>query len=106
MIKEVKLKKTKKLKRNYKRKNNKKNSIYSKKLTKISTHQVSKKDDQKNNETKKSLQEGGSNNSKENFEVKRLTDIDYSQFSLTKYLNSNVDWGLCPGPPPMDCCIM
>jgi hypothetical protein len=50
---------------------------------------------------------GGSKEiSKEKFEVKRLSDIDYSQFSLSRYLDTNIDWGTSPGPPPTDCCIM
>ena len=85
MLKEYKFKRTKKIKKNgNKRKNNK-----MMKLSKTS-----------------SLQKGGNNNSKEKFEVKRLADIDYSQFSITKYLDTDIDWGSSPGPPPTDCCIL
>ena len=85
MIKQVKLKRTQKLnKKNGKRKHNKKNNIQKCSLKK---------------------QDGGSN-TKEKFEVKRLTDIDYSQFSLTKAMNADTDWGSSPGPPPTDCCIL
>ena len=49
---------------------------------------------------------GGKEISKEKFEVKRLSDIDYDQFSLSKYLDTDIDWGTSPGPPPTDCCIM
>ena len=105
----MKLKRTKKLKKNggkYKHKHNKKNSN-GKKQGKTIKHKV-----MKNSAMQKSsipeVQEGGTNNGncKEKFEVKRLADIDYSQLSLTKYLNADTDWGNSPGPPPMDCCIM
>ena len=39
-------------------------------------------------------------------EVKALSDFDYNQLNLSKYINANVDWGTCPGAPPMDCCIL
>jgi len=40
-------------------------------------------------------------------EIHSLDDIDYNRFKLSKYINQNVDWGSCPGPPPvLDCCIL
>jgi len=109
MIKEVKLKKTKKIKKYGKRKNNKigfKKSITKRNLSKSLVKHEDEKKHKK--DLQKDLQKGGNKNlpAKENFEVKRLTDIDYSQFALTKYINANIDWGSVPGPPPMDCCIM
>jgi len=124
MITEVKLNKTKKIKKNGKRKHIKvglKKTFTKKNLLKNENENKNKKDkkdkydkdnkevkDDKYNKSKNDLQKGGNTNlqGKENFEVKRLDDIDYSQFSLTKYLNANIDWGMAPGPPPLDCCIM
>lgn len=124
MIKEIKLsrtKKTKKIKKNNgKRKYNRKNSISKHENIKhTKKHNVSRyinKNIHKNNKKietnieikENKLQEGGNKDiqSKEKFEVKRLDDIDYSQFTLTKYMNSNINWGNSPGPAPMDCCIM
>lgn len=119
MIKEVKLKKTKKtkkIKKNGKRKyiknnikknikKNDKNYENNNKLTKKLSRKIKKinKDVAKEVPILKS-QDGG--NTKEKFEVKKLNDIDYSQFSLSKYVNQDIDWGTCPGPPPTDCCIM
>jgi hypothetical protein len=125
MIKEVKLKKTKKIRKNGRIKNDRiKNHIkkhnnnltrkISKKISKKLLNKLLRKSQRKSltnplrNPLKKSLlksQDGG--NTKERFEVKKLTDIDYSQFSLSKYVNQDIDWGTCPGPPPApDCCIM
>ena len=150
MIKEIKLKRTKKLKKGNKRKN-----IKNHKLTKAGFQksraqtteagfqksraqtteaglQLLEKQDFKNPARKQQVEKavpkqhlkisrtqtkgaqgtesnikgGGNVNSKENFEVKRITDIDYSQFSLSKYLNADPDWGKSPGPPPTDCCVM
>ena len=57
--------------------------------------------------TKKNIQKGGnSTKSKEKFEVTTLDNIDPSKFSVSQYVNANVDWGLLPGPPPVDCSIM
>ena len=115
MITEIKLNKTKKIKKNGKRKHIKaglKKSFTKKNLLKNESENKNKKDkddkDNKYNKSKNDLQQGGNTNlqGKEKFEVKRLDDIDYSQFSLTKYLNANIDWGMAPGPPPLDCCIM
>jgi hypothetical protein len=128
MITEVKLNKTKKIKKNGKRKHikaglkktftkknllkNEKENENKNKKNKKDHNEINKDDkddkDDKYNKSKNNLQKGGNTNlqGKENFEVKRLDDIDYSQFSLTKYLNANIDWGMAPGPPPLDCCIM
>ena len=52
-------------------------------------------------------QKGGSSGKKENFEVQSLHNFDYSKISVAKYINSNVDWGTCPGiPPKPDCTIL
>lgn len=58
-----------------------------------------------NKRTKKNIQYGG-NKSKEDFEITTLDNIDPSKFSVSKYINANIDWGIMPGPPPTDCCIM
>lgn len=58
-----------------------------------------------NKKTKKNIQSGG-NKSKEDFEITTLDNIDPSKFSVSKYINANIDWGIMPGPPPTDCCIM
>ena len=106
-IKNLKYTKTKKLKK-YKRKHYKQQ-----RLTKRRSHSqnqsqshIQKQEISKSASTidSESKQKGG--NVKEKFEVKRLADIDYSQFSLSKYINANTNWGSSPGPPPMDCTIM
>ena len=87
MLKENKFKRTKKFKKNgNKRKNNK--------LMKLSKTSP--------------LQKGGNNNLREKFEVKKLSDIYYSQISISKYVNADFDWGSSPGPAPIDpdCCIL
>ena len=113
MIREIKLKKTRKIKKNGKRKNNKKNKV-SKHIVKGSASSSIHKMNNSDKKPLNKLQEGGNNiidtnnnnNTKEKFEVRRLTDIDYSQFSLSKYLSADTDWGSSPGPPPKDCCIL
>jgi len=69
----------------------------------------------KNNKKTKTIKQSGGNanvnsnanaNTKEKFEVKRLNDMDYSQFNVSNYVNANIDWGSMPGPPPTDCCIL
>lgn len=71
------------------------------------------KNNKNNNKKSKTITQSGGNanvnanaNTKEKFEVKRLNDIDYSQFSMSKYVDANIDWGSMPGPPPTDCCIL
>jgi len=105
MIKEIKLKKTQKGKK-HKRKLNRKNSI-SKSDKHTKKHNFAIKKNKNNIVKSNNLQEGGNKNTqKEKFEVKRLEDIDYSQFSLSRYMKADINWGSAPGPPPMDCCIM
>jgi len=107
-IKNLKCKKTKKLKK-YKRKHYKQQRL-TKKQSQSQKKSQSQSHIQKQEEVSdstigtESKQKGG--NVKEKFEVKRLADIDYSQFSLSKYINANTNWGSSPGPPPMDCSIM
>jgi hypothetical protein len=94
MIKEVKLKNTKHKKiANFKNDKNKSNIKYN-----------------NNNNTKKTktkinnkYQNGGN---KERFEIVKLADIDYSQFTLSKYVKSDIDWGNSPGRPPDTCSIL
>lgn len=45
------------------------------------------------------------NNKNEKFEVTTLSNVDANKFSVSKYMNANIDWGIMPGPPPTDCCI-
>jgi hypothetical protein len=58
--------------------------------------------------TKKNMQnnkqKGGGG--KESFEITTLSNVDTNKFSISKYVNSNIDWGICPGGPPSDCCVM
>lgn len=42
----------------------------------------------------------------EKFEVTTLDHVDTSKFSISKYVNKNIEWGVMPGAPPTDCCIM
>lgn len=113
MIKEVRLKGTKKIKRYYKKKYYKKNITKKRSNNKkdlknsIQESKDTNKESKEKNVLKSTLQ-GGSKTSKykENFEVKRLSDIDYSEFSLSKRMSAEQDWGSSPGPPPTDCSIM
>ena len=96
---------------NDKNKNNKNINIKNIKLTKKKQqleHKMGKEKDigKKDISNTTKLVGGSSNNNKEGFEVKRLTDIDYDQFKLSKYMIANIDWGNSPGTPPTDCCIM
>ena len=89
---------------NYKflnQKHTKKNNLVQKEYKNKDKDIQSKKED---NDEK--LQSGGNKNKQEKFEVTRLSDIDYSQFSISKYLDTNIEWGNSPGKPPMDCCIL
>ena len=99
MIREVKIKKTKN-KKIAKFKNNKKNSIskYEGKKTKYNINH-----NHNHNHHHHNNQKGGN---KEKFEIVKLTDIDYSQFTLSKYVNNDIDWGDSPGKPPTTCCIL
>jgi hypothetical protein len=69
--------------------------------------------DRKNKKTKKNVsnnnvQKGGAveENGKEKFEVRAMEDMNYSALNLGKYANANIDWGIMPGAPPMDCVIL
>jgi hypothetical protein len=75
-------------------------------------------------QTKKQLQEharvqdGGSasydnqvqsDGKKEKFQVTTFRSInqdDLNRFKISNYVNNNIDWGMLPGAPPTDCCIM
>ena len=90
MIKEVKLKNTKHKKiANFK--NDKKKSI------------LKYKNANKKTKVSNKYQNGGN---KEKFEIVKLDDIDYSQFTLSKYVTSDIDWGSSPGKPPDTCSIL
>ena len=39
-------------------------------------------------------------------EVKSLSDFDYSQLNVSKYINANVDWGSSPGQAPTPNCTL
>lgn len=46
---------------------------------------------------------------KEKFQVttfRSLTQDDLNRFKISNYVNNNIDWGILPGPPPTDCCIL
>ena len=108
MYKVIKLKRTNKLKKNgNKRKNIKHHKLTKQLLGKAVPKQplkISRSQKTESIGTEAIVKGGGTQNSKEKFEVKRLSDIDYSQFSLAK--SADPDWGNSPGPPPMDCCLM
>lgn len=81
-----------------------------KKYIKRKSNELKKKNSGKRNtgkKTKKQSGGGGCNSrSRDNFEVTTLSNIDPSKFSVSRYVNANIDWGIMPGPPPTDCCIM
>jgi len=52
------------------------------------------------------MQKGGNIKKKDRFEVTTLSNVDCSKFNISQYVNANIDWGLMPGPPPTDCCVM
>ena len=46
---------------------------------------------------------------KEKFQVTTFRSInqdDLDRFKISNYVNNNIDWGMLPGAPPTDCCIM
>ena len=98
MNKEVKLKniKHKKL-ANLKNDKNKSNIKYNNNTKKT------KKRFNNQNQNQNQNQNGGN---KEKFEIVKLADIDYSQFTLSKYVTSDIDWGSSPGKPPDTCSIL
>ena len=56
---------------------------------------------------KRTKKQVGGNNTrcKDNFEITSLTDVDTSKYSISRYVNANIDWnGL--SAPPTDCAIM
>ena len=86
MIKESKLKnKSRKIVKKY-RKN--KNNLKHKKTIKNGRQNKEK--------YSANLQKGG--------EVNSLSDFDFSQISVSKYINTQVDWGASPGVPPQPSC--
>jgi hypothetical protein len=53
--------------------------------------------------------QAGGSSKKEKFQVTTFRSInqdDLNRFKLSNYVNNNIDWGIMPGPPPTDCCIM
>ena len=92
MIKESKLKnKSRKIIKKY-GKNNNKNLRHKKTV--------------KNSENVKHIGKSGLKSQKGG-EVKALTDTDYDQFSVSKYIDKEVDWGSSPGiPPKPDCTLL
>ena len=88
MIKEYKLKKT-----DAKKKHKKYNSNAN------ANANVKKK-------TKKNMQKGGNAKHKDNFEVTTINNVDASKFSVSRYVNANIDWGMLPQGPPVNCTIM
>lgn len=107
MIREFKLDKKDKLGGNSKnydarkkhQKKAKKQSIHLKQII----HSKSSKKTKKNNQH---MQKGGNFKKRDKFEVTTLDNVDCSKFSVSQYVNANIDWGLMPGPPPTDCCVM
>jgi hypothetical protein len=76
---------TRKINKKHKKNNKNYNNIYKSKKTKKNIKNII-------------VQKGG--------EVQALDDVDYSKFGVSKYINANVDWGIMPGAPPMDCVIL
>jgi hypothetical protein len=90
MIKEFKLDKKVDAKKKHNQPKHKKNH----------SHKKTKKNIQQN------VQKGGNVKNKDKFEVTTLSNIDPSKFSISSYMNANIDYGMCPGAPPTDCSIM
>jgi hypothetical protein len=87
--------------RKYLKKNNKNKKTHKK----IDDKSKLKSKDNKVMLDNKVIQDGG-NNKKEQFEITTLDNVDTSKFNVSRYVNANIDWGIMPGPPPTDCCIM
>ena len=105
MITEVKLKnKSRKVLKNYQQHNKNKHKIKLNKINKYNKKTVKNQrnfvNDKKGNlKDNLKLQKGGEDVS--------LTDIDTTQFSLTKNMNGNINWSSLPGPVPQpDCTIL
>ena len=50
-----------------------------------------------------------SDGKKEKFQVTTFRSInqdDLNRFKISNYVNDNIDWGILPGAPPVDCCII
>ena len=61
------------------------------------------------------IQKGGRENGRESgqkggdaesIEVSTLDSVDVNKFSISKYINKNIDWQGMPGAPPTDCNLM
>lgn len=87
--------------RKYLKKNNKNKKTHKK----IHDKSKLKSKDNKVMLDNKVIQDGG-NNKKEQFEITTLDNVDTSKFNVSRYINANIEWGIMPGPPPTDCCIM
>ena len=95
--------------------NSKKNDArkkHHKKAKKNSNHLKQIVNSHTNKKTKKhisiseNIQKGGNFKKRDKFEVTTLDNVDCSKFNISQYVNANIDWGLMPGPPPTDCCVM
>ena len=77
------------------------------KLDKQRVVRKNKRNSRRNTRKKtRKIQYGGNNTRcKDNFEITSLTDVDTSKYSISRYVNANIDWnGL--SAPPTDCAIM
>jgi hypothetical protein len=99
------LKKVKKLRlhtRRGKRINKHKNIRYSKKQTKKNLQVQGGGSASYDNQVQSDVK-------KEKFQVTTFRSInqdDLDRFKISNYVNKNIDYGMFPGPPPTDCCIM
>ena len=87
-------------------KKTKKNKFNINAINSNSSHSSNSSNSSNSNHTKHI---GGSNiktsNKNEKFEITTLSNVDPNKFSVSKYINTQIDWGMMPGPPPTDCCI-
>ena len=83
----------------------------------ISRNSTSRNTTSRNKQNQRHSQNGGglinkeyaSVDKRDNFQVTTLRSInqdDLNRFKISNYVNNNVDWGILPGAPPVDCCIM
>ena len=110
MIREFKLdKKNGNSKKNDARKKHhkkaKKNSNHLKQIVNSKSSKKTKKNNQ-HISSSEHVQKGGNAKKRDKFEVTTLSNVDCSKFNISQYVNANIDWGLMPGPPPTDCCVM
>jgi len=81
-----------------------------KKYIKRKSNELKKKNSGKRNTGKKTKKQSGGagcdSKSRNNFEVTTLSNINPSKFSISKYVNSNINWDILPGPPPTSCVVM